>query len=116
MKAVDYGITVDNVAYVMARKMPSNETTLRFLEALDYKGDPGEEPVDAALGEAANGMAESLAQQAKPPAPVTVTDLERADTPPQVAAGPEAFEMHLEAGDVDAIDRGVPEGPAHGPR
>jgi thioesterase domain-containing protein len=119
MKEVEHGVTVDNVAYEMARKMQSNETTLHFLAALDFDGEPGEEAVNDALDEAANGTAEAIAPEAKPAAPVTPADLERADVasaraaqwveraegqkPKPATAGSEEFEKHVEAGNVDAM-------------
>lgn len=119
MKAVAHGVTVDNVAYEMAKKMQSNETTLHFLAALDFDGEPGEDAVDAALDEAANGTAEAIAPETRPAAPVTPADLERADVasaraaqwveraegqkPKPAAAASEAFEKHVEAGNVDAM-------------
>jgi len=119
MKEVAHGVTVDNVAHEMAKKMQSNETTLHFLAALDFDGEPGEEAVDAALDEAANGTAEAIAPETKPTAPVTAADLERADVasaraaqwvergegqkPKPAAAGSEEFEKHVEAGNVDAM-------------
>lgn len=121
MKEVAHGVTVDNVAYEMAKKMQSNETTLHFLAALDFDGEPGEEAVDHALDEAVSGTAEAVAPETKPAAPVTAADLERADVasaraaqwveraegqkPQQnpAAAGSDEFEKHVEAGNVDAM-------------
>jgi hypothetical protein len=119
MKDVAHGVTVDNVAYDMANKMQTNETTLHFLAALDFEGEPGEEEVDAALNEAANAGAEDLSPQPKPPVSVTAADLERADVASARAAQwveraddatsgpaptePEAFEKHLEQGNVEGM-------------
>ena len=119
MKEVEHGVSVDNVAYDMAKKMQSNETTLHFLAALDFDGEPGADAVDAALDEAATGADGDLSPPAKPPAPVTAADLERADVasaraaqwieraeqakPPAAPDQPEEFEKHLEAGNVDAM-------------
>jgi hypothetical protein len=117
MKEVEHGVTVDDVAYDMARRMQINETTLHFLAALDFEGDPGEAAVDAALEEVANGAAEALSFQPIQMVPVTATDLERADIASARAAqwveradnsrsGPaptEAFEKHLQQGNVEAM-------------
>lgn len=119
MKAVEHGVTVDNVAYEMAKKMQSNETTLHFLAALDFDGEPGEDAVDAALDEAVSGTAEAVAPQPKPAAPVTSADLERADVasaraaqwvergesqkPKGPAADPDELEKHAQAGNVEAM-------------
>lgn len=112
-------ISVDNVAYDMAKKMQSNETTLHFLTALDFDGEPGADAVDASLDEAATGADKTLSPLASPPAMVTAADLERADiasaraaqwtdraecpSPIAASAAPEEFEKHLEAGNVDAM-------------
>lgn len=119
MKEVEHGVSVDNVAYEMAKKMQSNETTLHFLAALDFDGEPGEEAVDAALDQAANGAAEALAPETRPAAPVTAADLERADVasaraaqwvergerekPKAPAADQDELQKHVEAGDVTAM-------------
>lgn len=119
MKEVEHGISVDNVAYDMAKKMQSNETTLHFLAALDFEGEPGADAVDAALDEAATGADETLSPLESPPTVVTAADLERADIasaravqwtdraecprPSAASAAPKEFEKHLEAGNVDAM-------------
>lgn len=115
MKEVEHGVTVDNVAHEMAKKMQSNETTLHFLAALDFDGEPGEEAVDVALDEAANGTAEAIAPETGPAAPVTAADLERADVAsaraaqwvergegqkPKRPAEPDAYEKAMEQGNV----------------
>jgi hypothetical protein len=86
MKEVEHGATVDNVAYEMAPKMQSNETTLHFLAALDFGGEPGEDAVDAALEEPANGAAQDLSSKDKPAAPVSAAELGRADIASACAA------------------------------
>ncbi|UQR63204.1 hypothetical protein LRP30_41945 [Bradyrhizobium sp. C-145] len=119
MKKVAHGVTVDSVAYNMAKKMQSNETTLRFLAALDFDGELAQEAVDAALDEAANCTAEALSSQLMPPIPVNAGELERADiasaraaqwvervdyaTSESAPAGPAAFEKHLEHGNVEGM-------------
>ncbi|MGY3581853.1 hypothetical protein ACVIGB_000076 [Bradyrhizobium sp. USDA 4341] len=118
MKEVAHGVTVDNVAYDMARKMQNNETALHFLEALDFDGDPGVDAVDAALDEAATGAAEALTHQPPPLAPATAADLERADVASARASqwvdrgdpakrvdvvGPEEFERQMEKGDAQGM-------------
>lgn len=118
MKAVEHGVSVDNVAYDMARKMQSNETTLHFLAALDFDGEPGEDVIEEAIESAITGSDGDVSTP--PPAkPVTAADLARADvtsaqasqwvdraaatssaTPAHVT---EDFEKHVASGNVEAM-------------
>ena len=119
MREVEHGVSVDNVAYDMARKMQNNETALHFLAALDFEGEPGQDAVDAALDEAATGSAEALAPPPAAVAPVTAAELERADVasaraaqwveraeagkPRAAPVGPEEFEMQMQKGDAQGM-------------
>jgi hypothetical protein len=49
MRAVEHGITVDTDVFKMAKKIQTNDSTLRMLASLDFEDEPSEEVVNNAI-------------------------------------------------------------------
>lgn len=84
MRKVEHGVTVDGRdTFKMAEKLQTNDATLRFLEALNYDADEGEEPgvevIDIAIEKAV--IFDDEEDLAPPPAAQTAdpVEIERAD-------------------------------------
>ncbi|MGY4480154.1 hypothetical protein ACVILL_007568 [Bradyrhizobium sp. USDA 3364] len=80
MRKVDHGVTVDGRdTFKMAKKLQSNDATLRFLAALNFDDEPGADAVDAAIEKAVIFDEEDDAPP--PPRAQTVdpAEIERAD-------------------------------------